>query len=98
VRLACSWEARTGRDAVIEAAFAGTRATAAMRNVNGSFFDFTAELCEGASARTLAAPPDEWGGRALVDWSARLGRGQRYDAGAETILDVATTLDAVLGR
>lgn len=98
VRLACSWEARTGRDAVIEATFIGSTATAAMRNVNGSFYDFSAELLEGAAARSLAAPPDEWGGRALVDWSARLARGERYDPAVETIIDVAAALDAVLGR
>jgi predicted dehydrogenase len=98
IRLACSWEAQTGRDAVIEATFHGASATAAMHNVDGSFYDFRAVLCTGSNARELAAPPDGWGGRALVEWSRRLGRGDGFDPAVETILDVAATLDAVLGR
>ena len=98
VRVACSWHSSTGRDAVIEAHFHGSRGGAAMQNVNGSFFDFTAELRHRASSRTLCSPPDEWGGRALVEWSRRLGRGERYDTSVETIIDVARTLDQVLAR
>jgi predicted dehydrogenase len=98
LRLACSWGARTGRDAVIDVTFSGSTAAARMRNMNGSFYDFVAELFEGTSSRMLAVPPDDWGGRALIDWSARLGRGERYDPGIETMIDVAGVLDAVLGR
>jgi predicted dehydrogenase len=97
-RVACSWEASIGRDAVIEAQFHGARGTAAFRNVNGSFFDFTAELYHGAEARTLAAPPDAWGGRALVEWTRQLADGTRYDESVETLVDVAATLDRMLGR
>jgi predicted dehydrogenase len=96
--LACSWETSTGRDAVIGAAFFGSSGGAAMRNVNGSFHDFTAERRHGASAVTLASPPDDWGGRALVEWSTRLQQGAGYDPGIETLHTVAATLDAVLGR
>jgi predicted dehydrogenase len=98
VRTACSWEASTGRDAVIGAVFHGSRGSAAMRNVNGSFHDFVAEVYHGTSARTLAQPPDAWGGRALVDWSARLGAGARYDAAIEDLVAVAAALDGMLGR
>jgi predicted dehydrogenase len=98
ISLACSWETSTGRDAVIGAAFFGNAGGAAMRNVNGSFHDFTAERLQGASAVTLASPPDDWGGRALVEWSARLQQGAGYDPSVETLHAVATTLDAVLGR
>jgi predicted dehydrogenase len=98
VRLACSWEARTGHDAVIEATFTGSDAAVSMRNVSGSFFDFTAELLQGTSSRMLVTPPDDWGGRALVEWTTRLAAGQRYDVGTERIIDVAVVLDAVLGR
>lgn len=98
VRLACSWEANCGRGAVMEATFRGATATAAMRNVDGSFHDFVAELHEGTATRVLAEPPDDWGGRALVEWSRRLGMDASYDPAIETVVTVATVLDGVLGR
>jgi hypothetical protein len=52
-----------GRDAVIEAHFHGSRGGAAMRNVNGSFYDFiaarfqgTQRAAAGRSARCLGRP------------------------------------------
>jgi predicted dehydrogenase len=98
LRLACSWDADLGRDAIIETTFYGTRGAAAMRNVNGSFYDFTAGMVSGTAAQTLAAPPDDWGGRALIEWAGRLAAGARYDHGIGAMVQVAATLDAVLGR
>jgi predicted dehydrogenase len=98
LRLACSWEKHAGRDAVIAVEFAGTRGAAAMRNVNGSFHDFTAELLVGATATTLATPPDDWGGRAIIEWSTRLRDGDGFDPTVTSMVDVAHALDAVLGR
>ena len=98
VRMACSWRLSAGRDAVIEAAFHGTRGGAAIRNVEGSFYDFTVERYEGTQRRRLASPPDAWGGRALVDWAARLREGAGFDPSAMQWLDVARTVDAIYGR
>jgi predicted dehydrogenase len=98
VRIACSWECSTGQDAVIEARFTGTRGAAALRNVNGSFYDFMAELHRGTTTTSLAVPPDDWGGRALIDWSRRIGAGGTFDPDVETAVTVAATLDAILGR
>jgi predicted dehydrogenase len=98
VRIACSWESSTGRDAVIEATFHGTRGGVSLRNVNGSFHDFTAELSHGATATVLAAPPDDWGGGALLEWSRRLSRDRSFDTGVESVAVVAEVLDRVLGR
>jgi predicted dehydrogenase len=98
IRLTCSWESSTGRDAIIVASFHGTRSTVALNNVNGSFHDFTAVVHEGPSTRTLVEPPDDWGGRALVEWSRRLSRDPAYDPAVETIAEVALTLDRVLQR
>lgn len=98
VRLSCSWNLSAGRDAVIESAFYGTAGGAAMRNVNGSFFDFTAERFRGTARETLAVPPDDWGGRAAVDWARRLARGERFDPEVEHVVDVAVALDAIYGR
>jgi hypothetical protein len=66
--------------------------------VNGSFYDFTAEAYHGTSRDTLATPPDEWGGRAAVDWACRLGEGARFDPAAERLVDVAAVLDRIYGR
>jgi predicted dehydrogenase len=99
VRLACSWRLHAGRDAVISAAFHGTRGGAALRNVDGSFHDFVAERYRGTARETLAVPPDEWGGRAAADWAARLAAGERFAAAeAERLVGVARVLDRIYGR
>ena len=71
VRLACSWRLPAGQDAVISASLYGDRGGAELRNVGGSFYDFTAERFEGVARRLLAAPPDAWGGRAAADGPSR---------------------------
>jgi predicted dehydrogenase len=98
VRMACSWNLPAGRDAVIEAAFYGTKGGAVVRNVNGSFYDFVAERHRGTAREVLSAPPDEWGGRAAVAWVERLAAGERYDPEAERLVDLAAALDTVYGR
>jgi predicted dehydrogenase len=98
VRLACSWRLNAGRDAVIEAAFYGPEGGAALKNVGGSFYDFTAERYRGTASETLASPPDAWGGRAAADWARRLAAGERFDPVAERLVDVARTLDRIYGR
>jgi len=98
VQLACSWRLQAGCDAIISAAFYGTQGGAALRNVNGSFYDFTAERYRGTARETLAAPPDAWGGRAAADWARRLANGARFDAGAERLVAVSEVLDRIYGR
>jgi predicted dehydrogenase len=98
VRIACSWNLPVGRDAVIEAHFHGTKAGAAMQNVNGSFYDFAAARFNGTQRTSLAEPPDAWGGRAIVDWARRLAAGARYNPAIESIVQVAGVLDRVYGR
>jgi len=98
VRLTCSWNLPAGCDAVIEAAFYGTRGGAALRNVAGSFYDFTVERFDRTQRECLAAPPDAWGGRALIEWSKRLQRDPRFDESANELIDVATILDCIYGR
>ncbi|HEY0311397.1 MAG TPA: Gfo/Idh/MocA family oxidoreductase [Allosphingosinicella sp.] len=97
-RLACSWRLPAGCEAVISAAFYGTNGGAALRNVGGSFYDFTAERFHGTSTEMLSSPPDAWGGRAAADWAERLGRGERFDPAAERLVDVAGVLDQIYGR
>jgi len=98
LRLACSWNLSAGCDAVIGAEFFGTSGSAALRNVNGSFYDFTASQARGTSRTLLVEPPDAWGGRALVAWTRRLARDPSYDPQADHLVDVAATIDAIYGR
>ena len=98
VQLACSWRLQAGCDAIIGAAFYGTQGGVSLRNVNGSFYDFTAERYRGTARETLAAPPDAWGGRAAADWAMRLAAGERFDPASERLVDVARVLDRIYGR
>jgi predicted dehydrogenase len=98
VQLACSWRLQAGCDAIISAAFYGTQGGAALRNVNGSFYDFTAERYRGTAREALSTPPDAWGGRAAADWAARLAAGERFDPVSERLVDVARVLDRIYGR
>ena len=98
VRLACSWKLQAGREAEIGATFYGTLGGAALKNVNGSFYDFTAERYRGTSSETLSSPPDDWGGRAAADWARRLAAGKRFDSTCERLVDSARVLDRIYGR
>jgi predicted dehydrogenase len=82
VHIACSWHLHAGRDCVLGASFHGTDGGAALRNVDGSFYDFVAMRHTGARAETLQAPPDDWGGRAVTAWARRLAAGEHFDPAA----------------
>jgi predicted dehydrogenase len=98
VRLACSWNLPAGCDAVIQASFFGIHGGAMLSNADGSFYDFTADRFRGTSRERLCGPPDQWGGRAILDWSIRLGQGAGFDDAAEQLVDVAAAVDAIYGR
>ena len=97
-RLTCSWNLPMGRDAIIEAHFHGSQGGASLRNRDGSFYDFVAERYQGTQRFPLADPPDAWGGRAVLDWARRLAGGARYESGIESVVQVATAMDAIYGR
>jgi predicted dehydrogenase len=97
-RLACSWRLQAGSDAIISAVLYGTAGGVALRNVDGSFYDFVAERYRGTARETLAVPPDDWGGRAAADWAARLGAGERFSPATEQFVEVARVLDRIYGR
>jgi predicted dehydrogenase len=98
VQLACSWRLAVGCDAVISVAFYGTDGGAAVRNVGGSFYDFVAERFHGTARETLVSPPDAWGGRAILNWAARLADGHGFDPENERLVEVAAVLDRIYGR
>jgi predicted dehydrogenase len=95
VRLACSWRLNAGQDAVIEAAFYGTEGGAALRNVGGSFFDFTADHFRGTSTTRLVDPPDDWGGGAAIAWARQLAVSPAFDPRAEELVRLAEVLDDI---
>jgi predicted dehydrogenase len=95
VRLTCSWKVHAGQNAVISASFYGDRGAVEMRNVGGSFYDFVAERFEGTARTLLCEPPDEWGGRAIVDWAQRLERSSAYDPEVEQVAAVAGVIDRI---
>jgi len=96
--LACSWNLPAGQEAQIGATFYGTGGAVSLANVGGSFYDFRADRHDGTTRTTLVEPPDAWGGRAAVEWTRRLAAGDRFDAAAEELVDVARVLDGVYGR
>jgi predicted dehydrogenase len=98
VRVACSWNISAGRDAVIESSFYGTGGGVCFRNVDGSFYDFVAERFRGTARETISTPPEEWGGKAAVDWARRLRQSRAFDPEAEKLVKVAAVLDAAYGR
>jgi hypothetical protein len=83
---------------VIAADFYGSDGGAALRNVGGSFYDFTAERFSGTSKEVLTGPPDEWGGRAAADGRGDWRRANGFDPEAEHLVDVARVLDRIYGR
>lgn len=98
VRLTCSWRVSAGRDAIIEATWLGTEGAVALRNIDGSFYDFVAERYRGTTTERLAGPPDDWGGRAAVGWLEQLARGAGFARDAERHVEVAAVLDAIYDR
>ena len=98
LRLCCSWHLHAGCDAVIEAHFYGTRGGGLLRNVNGSFYDFEIYRCNGTDRLLLGGYPDNWGGRALIDWAARLASGSCYNEDIEQVVSVAEIIDRIYHR
>ena len=99
INLECSWHVSAGKDAVIEAKFYGTKGGAAFKNLNGSFYDFTAEKYNGTQAETLVNPPDDWGGRAGVVWVKNIINHNKFDEkSAAEYIKTAEVIDRIYGR
>ncbi len=95
LQIACSWRLPAGQDAVIQAEFYGTSGGAALRNENGSFYDFTASRFDGRNMQLLTSPPDPWGGRAAAQWAKQLADGERFSGSTDGLRQVANVLDAI---
>lgn len=96
--LTCSWRVSVGKDAHISARLLGSRGGVAFENQGGSFYDFVAESYAGTKTERLTEPPDDWGGRAIVEWGRALAAGTGYDPSAERFVEVARVVDAAYGR
>jgi predicted dehydrogenase len=94
-RLACSWFQPAGRDCVFECTAWGADGAVSVTNVDGSFYDFRAELWRSGSRETLVEPPDAWGGRAIGAWTKRLGSDASFDPAATELELLARTIDAI---
>jgi predicted dehydrogenase len=95
--VSCSWRLPAGVEAIITCEWFGTRGGVRMANVNGSFYDFAADRLCGTQATRLVHPPDEWGGRALVEWARTLSRSAAYDPAVEDAMAVASVIDRAYG-
>jgi predicted dehydrogenase len=95
IRLTCSWHMSIGCDAVIEASVYGPHGGVAMRNTDGSFYDFIAERYRGTITQRLVEPPDEWSGRAAIAWTEQLASGAQFDPESERFVALARVLDAI---
>jgi predicted dehydrogenase len=95
VSLACSWGLPLGCDAFIEVSLFGTEGGVSLRNVNGSFYDFAAHRYRGTRCELLHQPPDDWGGKALVAWADELARDNRYSPAMDSVVQVASVIDAI---
>ncbi|HEX8331161.1 MAG TPA: Gfo/Idh/MocA family oxidoreductase [Segetibacter sp.] len=96
--LSCSWNLQAGAEAVIEATFYGTNGAVALKNINGSFYDFQAVRYWGTKTEIIAHPPDAWGGRALIRWIRNLGADTGFNKEAECYLPSAEVIDKIYGR
>lgn len=98
IRLVCSWNLPAGQDAEIRASFYGTAGSALFYNVNGSFYDFEAAVCHGTSKEIISSPPDDWGGRALIDWNKELQESRTFRKSAFQYYNTAEIIDRIYGR
>jgi predicted dehydrogenase len=97
-QLSCSWNLHAGCEAVIEASFYGTNGGVALKNINGSFYDFHALRYWGTKTEILAGPPDDWGGRALIRWIRNLAANTGFNKEAECYLPSAEIIDKIYDK
>src|SRR5215213_5333428 len=101
INLSCCWNLNVGREANIEIAFYGTRGGAALRNVNGSFYDFVAQRFKRTQTETLSTPEDakwQWGGLVTMEWIKQLASDGGFDPEAERFVEIAEVIDEIYGR
>jgi hypothetical protein len=49
----------------------------------------------GTVSEPQTEPPDDWSGRAAIDWARRLARAPGYDPAADELVRVSRALDSI---
>ncbi len=94
-RIACSWNLHAGAACAFECTVHGTEGAVCVRNVGGSFYDFAAHRHRGTTTLPLIEPPDEWGPRAILSWTASLAAGEGFHPESERLVALAAILDDI---
>jgi predicted dehydrogenase len=97
-QLSCSWNLHAGCEAVIEVSFYGTKGGVALKNLNGSFYDFIAVRYWGTKTEILVKPPDSWGGKALVNWIEQLSVNPGFNSEVSHYISSAQVIDRIYER
>jgi predicted dehydrogenase len=95
VQMSCSWNLPLGKDAEIAFRIFGTEGGASFHNINGSFYNFESEYYQGTQKTTLTSPPDDWGSKALINWSKDLARNSGFRIQAEEFIRSASVLEEI---
>ena len=95
IHLACSWKLSVGKDADISFKIYGTKGGASFHNVNGSFYDFQANVFTQNNLQTLVSPPDDWGGKAIQHWARQLAKGNRFNHENYELIKSAALLEDI---
>jgi len=95
LNMQCSWRLSVGQGCIISAEFFGSRGGATFHNVNGSFYDFVAERYEGTKRVHLVSPPDNWPGRAALEWVGHLQANEHFDVRNGDLVRVAEVLETI---
>lgn len=98
IRLVCSWNLNAGQDAEIKASFHGTSSSALFYNVNGSFYDFETAIAKGTNRKIVSTPPDDWGGRALINWTRELQESNKFRKSSFLYYNTAEVVDRIYRR
>lgn len=95
MRLACSWKLSVGKDAEIYLKIYGTKGGASFHNVNGSFYDFQAEIHSQNHTEVIVTPPDDWGGKAIQYWAERLAKNSSFSLSNNEFIKTAALLEDI---
>jgi predicted dehydrogenase len=95
VQMSCSWNLPIGKDAEIIFRVFGTKGGVSFHNVEGSADEFECAFYKGKEKTILSSPPDEWGSKALINWSKDLAKSSGYRNQAEEFIRSASVLDEI---
>lgn len=95
IRLACSWKLSVGKDADIRINIFGTEGGASFSNIDGSFYDFKAQIHSQNFTETIVTPPDDWQGKAIQEWAKRLAHKNTFSSANNELIKTAALLEDI---